>query len=272
MAVGGAERLEIRLAERGAHRLEGGDLLRTEPADAGGVRRGGEEDGGRLLGVEFVRVHDQPLFAGVGQVIGRRQRQPLGDDVIAGEPDPGVVRGEPADHLGESVLLEELVSEDPVADVVRAVEASRLVVQPVHADVMQQGAGPRQVDVDLSWLAPSREWSCSAMPHTIRQCVCTRSSAFAVGACFSCRPRISSSVGIRMHRSVARGPKRGPAASAVAVGSTACETTFTHRAATPIEIHRHEHVPSLCTRRSAASSMRSGSAVTSAMNSGEMPA
>ena len=149
MAVGDAERLEIRLAECGAHRLEGGDLLRTEPADSGGVRRGGEENGRRLLGVELVRVHDQPLLAGLGQVIGRRQREPLGDDVIAGEPDPGVVRGEPADRLGESLLPEELVPEDPVADVVRAVEVPCLVVQPVHADVMQQGAGPGQVDVDL---------------------------------------------------------------------------------------------------------------------------
>ena len=144
------------------------------------------------------RVHDEALLAGLGQVVGRRERELLGDDVIAGEPDPGVVGGEPADRLGESLVLEQLVPEDPVADVVLAVEVAGIVVQPVRADVMQQGAGPCQVDVDLAGRRPSGSGAARRC-RTRSRSACRRGRAPWPSARASrAGRRISSSVGIRM--------------------------------------------------------------------------
>lgn len=100
LPVGGGERRQVRLAEHGTHRLEGGHLVRAEPAHARGVGGGGEERGGRGLGVELVRVHHQRLLGRLGDVVGRRQRQLLAQHVLAGDAHPGVADGEPADRLG----------------------------------------------------------------------------------------------------------------------------------------------------------------------------
>jgi len=99
--------------------------------------------------VELVRVHHQGLFAGFGQIVAGRQRQPLPEDVVGGQAHPRVVRSEPAERLGEPLGAQQLVPEQPVADVVRVVEAARGVVEPVHPDVVQQAAGPHQAGVDV---------------------------------------------------------------------------------------------------------------------------
>jgi hypothetical protein len=98
--------------------------------------------------VELVRVHDQRLFPGVGQVVGRRQRKALPDHIVSGEADPSVVRGEPADHEGEPRRPQQFMAEHAVPDVARVVEAARVVVQAIHADVVQQAAGPHQVGIN----------------------------------------------------------------------------------------------------------------------------
>ena len=69
--------------ELGAHRLEGDHLPFPEPAHVCGVRIGGHEGRRRGLGVELVRVHDEALLGGLGEVVARRQRQLLPERVVS---------------------------------------------------------------------------------------------------------------------------------------------------------------------------------------------
>ena len=55
---------------------------------------------------------------------------------------------ESADGLGQPLLPEKFVADQPVADVVRVVEVARVVVEPVHPDVVQQAARPHCVNVN----------------------------------------------------------------------------------------------------------------------------
>ncbi|GAB4058208.1 hypothetical protein GCM10028775_64640 [Catellatospora paridis] len=97
--------------------------------------------------MELVGVHDKLLLAGLGDVVGGGQRQLLAQHVLAGEPDAGVAGAEPAQRLGEAESAQQVMPEQPVADVVAVVEPAAGVVQPVDADVVQQAARPDQVDV-----------------------------------------------------------------------------------------------------------------------------
>jgi hypothetical protein len=57
------------------------------------------------------------------------------------------MRGEPADHLGQSRRAEQLLAEHPVADVAGVIELARGVVELVDPDVVQQAARPDQARV-----------------------------------------------------------------------------------------------------------------------------
>jgi hypothetical protein len=97
--------------------------------------------------VKLVRVHDERFLCGLGHVVTGRQREPLADNVLPRDADPGVTRGEAADLLGQAFLPEKFVPEDPVTNVAGAIQQTVVVVQPVHADVVQQAPRPYQFDV-----------------------------------------------------------------------------------------------------------------------------
>jgi len=140
---------EVRVAELVAQRLEGGHLVRAEAADAFG-EFGRRDERRRLgLGVELVRVHDDGLLAGLRHVVAGRKRKALADHLVAADADAGVVRGEPAQPLREPFLRQQLVAQHPVPDVVRVIQHAGIVIQLVHPDVVQQGAGPHQVAVGI---------------------------------------------------------------------------------------------------------------------------
>ena len=73
--------------------------------------------------MELVRVHDQALRHGIGEVVVRRERQFLPNHVVPAQPDPGVVRGEPADRLGQPFLPQQLVPEHPAIKLHPRIEA-----------------------------------------------------------------------------------------------------------------------------------------------------
>ena len=50
---------------------------------------------------------------------------------------------------GSPASLQELVSEQPVLDVVGMIEVARDVVEPVHPDVVQQAPRPHQAEVNV---------------------------------------------------------------------------------------------------------------------------
>ena len=56
----------------------------------------------------------------------------------------------------------------PMPDVIPVVKLSVHVGQPVHPDVVEQAAGPNQVELETDSVRAS---SCSAIPRTITQWV-----------------------------------------------------------------------------------------------------
>jgi hypothetical protein len=57
--------------------------------------------------------------------------------------------GEPADLLGEAEIVQQLMTEYAVLDVVDRVQFTGRGVEAVDTDVVQEGAGPDQVAVDV---------------------------------------------------------------------------------------------------------------------------
>lgn len=166
--VHAAERRQVWFTEQLPHRLERHRLILPEAPDLLRVGRGSEESRRVRLGVKLVRVHYKHFLAGFRPVVRDGQGKRLANHVAGTETDSRVACGEPADHLGQALLAQQPIAENPVPDIICVVKFACRVIQAVDPHIVQKAAGPHQPRVETQAGPGKKLLRYPAHNHTVR--------------------------------------------------------------------------------------------------------